>query len=230
MSLQGRLLGAPIAHRGLWRAAARPENSLAAFEAACAGGYGIELDVRLTADGEAVVFHDDALDRLTAESGLMEERTLAELNAIVLLGGDGQHIPSLQEALGVIGARALVLVELKTPAGQEGPLEALVAELLLAHPGPAGVLSFNAGALGWMADHAPGLARGLNADAAAAFETMDVARPYFLSVGLELAAHPRLQDWRNNGRAAIAWTVRKPADWDRFAALADNLVFEGFAP
>ena len=51
MSLQGRLAGAPIAHRGLWRAPARPENSLAAFEAACAGGYGVELDVRLSADG-----------------------------------------------------------------------------------------------------------------------------------------------------------------------------------
>jgi glycerophosphoryl diester phosphodiesterase len=229
VSLQGRLLGAPIAHRGLWRAPARPENSLAAFEAASAAGYGIELDVRLTADGEAVVFHDETLDRMTFQSGLVEEYPVDELTRLTLLGSD-QSIPTLEQALTVIGTRALVLIELKTPPGQEGPLEARVAELLAAHPGPAGVLSFNAGALAWMADHAPGLARGLNADTATAFETMDRARPYFLSVSVDLAAHPRLQDWRNNGRAAICWTVRKAADWDRYAALADNLVFEGFIP
>jgi glycerophosphoryl diester phosphodiesterase len=229
MSLQGRLAGAPIAHRGLWRAPARPENSLAAFEAACAGGYGIELDVRLTADGEAVVFHDETLDRMTIQSGLVEEYPVDELTALTLLGSD-QSIPTLEQALAQIGTRALVLVELKTPPGQEGPLEARVADLLAAHPGPAGVLSFNSDALAWMADHAPGVARGLNIGEAAAIEIIDKARPEFLSVSLELADHPHVRSWRAAGRPAIAWTVRKPADWSRLAALTDALVFEGFIP
>ncbi len=86
MNPPARLLDAPIAHRGLWRTGAGPENSLAAFEAACRAGYGVELDVRLTADGEAVVFHDDALERMTASSGLVEERTADELAALRLLG------------------------------------------------------------------------------------------------------------------------------------------------
>ncbi|MEM8921520.1 MAG: glycerophosphodiester phosphodiesterase family protein, partial [Pseudomonadota bacterium] len=56
------------AHRGLWDAT-RPENSLAAFHAAVVAGVGIELDVRLSADGVAMVFHDQMLDRMTNASG-----------------------------------------------------------------------------------------------------------------------------------------------------------------
>jgi glycerophosphoryl diester phosphodiesterase len=229
VSLQGRLLRAPIAHRGLWRVGGPPENSLAAFEAACAGGYGIELDVRLTADGEAVVFHDEALDRMTAESGLAEERTADDLTALRLLGSS-QTIPTLEQALAVIGERALVLVELKTPPGQEGPLEARVAALLVAHPGPAGVLSFNPEALACIALHGPSLARGLNARTEADLEAMERIRPHFLSISLEMANHPRVQDWHSAGRAVVGWTARKPADAVRLLGLVDNLIFEGFAP
>ena len=60
-----RLFAPPIAHRGLWRPDGYPENSLGAFQAACQAGYGIELDVQISADGEAVVFHDGALKRMT---------------------------------------------------------------------------------------------------------------------------------------------------------------------
>lgn len=59
------LFAPPVAHRGLWSPHGAPENSLAGFQAACAAGYGIELDVQLSADGEAMVFHDDTLARLT---------------------------------------------------------------------------------------------------------------------------------------------------------------------
>jgi glycerophosphoryl diester phosphodiesterase len=229
MSLQGRLLSAPIAHRGLWRVGGRPENSLAAFEAACAGGYGIELDVRLTADGEAVVFHDETLERMTAESGLVEEQTAEALAALTLLGSD-QHIPTLEQTLALVGQRALILVELKTPPGQEGLLEAGAAALLAVHPGPVGVLSFNADALAWMAAHAPDLARGLNARTPSDLGAIDRVHPHFLSVSLDLANHPRVQDWRAAGRAVIAWTAHRPADAARLHSLADNLIFEGFQP
>lgn len=223
------LLRAPIAHRGLWRTGGAPENSLAAFEAACRAGYGIELDVRLTADGEAIVFHDEALDRLTASSGLVEERTADELSALMLLGSD-QAIPTLQAALDLIGARALVLVELKTPPGQESLLEAEVAALLVGHEGPAGVLSFNPEALAWMAAHAPALPRGLNARTEDALQALDRAQPHILSVSLDLADHPTVQAWRADGGKAVAWTARTRADRDRLQGLADNLIFEGFEP
>ena len=203
MTIPAGLTGRPIAHRGLWRGGVRPENSLAAFEAACAGGYGVELDVRLTADGEAVVYHDDSLERLTAASGLVEERTLDELKAITLLGGVHQTIPSLAQALELIAGRSLVLVELKTPPGQEGLLEACVATLLEAYDGPHAVLSFNVAALGWLAGRHPDISRGLNLDAAPSTDQLTSSEPAFLSINQNLSQFSEVIAWRA-GAFAIA--------------------------
>jgi glycerophosphoryl diester phosphodiesterase len=218
----------PIAHRGLWRTGRAPENSLAAFEAACRKGYAIELDVQLSADGEAMVFHDDILDRLTATAGLVEEQTADDLCALRILGSD-QAIPTLAEALAVIGDRAPVLVELKTPCGQEGSLEARVAELLAGHAGPAVVLSFNPDALAWLAGHAPDIARGLNASRPEQLQAAERACADFLSVSLDLTGHEGLQAWRRMGEA-VAWTCRTPADYARVRTLVEAVMFEGFDP
>jgi len=60
----------PVAHRGLHDAKAGViENTAAAFQAAVDGGYAMECDVQISADGEAMVFHDDTLDRLMQDSG-----------------------------------------------------------------------------------------------------------------------------------------------------------------
>jgi glycerophosphoryl diester phosphodiesterase len=224
------LTGRPIAHRGLWRAGLTPENSLAAFQAACAAGYGVELDVRLTADGEVVVFHDEGLERLTTESGLVEERTLQELTGVTLLGGERQTIPSLAQALQVIAGRGLLLVELKTPAGQEGLLEAAVANLLKGYAGPVAVLSFNARALAWLARRHPTIPRGLNVDAMEQLNQLDEARPDFLSLNHRLAIAPEVQTWRASGRKAVAWTVRDAEQRRMLDGLVDNVIFEGFLP
>lgn len=230
MNLPAGLTGRPIAHRGLWRAGLRPENSLAAFEAACGGGYGIELDVRLTADGEAVVFHDDGLERLTAQSGLVEERTLAELLALTLFGGEHQTIPSLAQALQLIAGRSLVLVELKTPVGQEGLLEAPVAAMLEAYDGPCAVLSFNAAALGWLARHRPSVSRGLNVNSALTAPDIESSQAHFISINKSLSDNSNIRSWRAARKPAIAWTVRSPEEMDRLESLVDNVIFEGFAP
>jgi glycerophosphoryl diester phosphodiesterase len=218
----------PIAHRGLWRTGGAPENSLAAFEAACRKGYGIELDVQLSADGEAMVFHDEILDRLTASAGLLEEQTADDLCALRLLGSN-QAIPTLAQALAVIGERAPVLVELKTPCGQEGLLEERVAELLSAHTGPSAVLSFNPDALAWLARNEPKLARGLNANKPEQLALAERAGADFLSVCLDLTVTEGLQGWRRMGEA-IAWTCRTQADYARIRALVENVMFEGFDP
>jgi glycerophosphoryl diester phosphodiesterase len=221
-------MGAPIAHRGLWRSGGAPENSLAAFEAACRSGFGVELDVRLSADGEAMVFHDETLERLTASAGLVEEQTTDELQALRLLGSC-ETIPTLEEVLALIDGRTPLLVELKTPAGQEGLLERRVAELLAAYAGPVAVLSFNVEALAWLATHAPGLRRGLNAASPAQLGGAERARADFLSVQLDLAGHDVVQGWRRMGEA-LAWTCRSPADLLRVRPLVENLMFEGFSP
>jgi glycerophosphoryl diester phosphodiesterase len=228
VSLPIAFLGAPFAHRGFWRSGGAPENSLAAFEAACRAGYGIELDVRLSADGEAIVFHDETLERLTASAGLVEEQTADELQALRLLGSC-EVIPTLAEVLTLVDGRTPLLAELKTPAGQEGLLERRVADLLAPYAGPAAVLSFNADALAWLAAHAPGIRRGLNAARPDQLASAERAQADFLSVQLDLAGHDVVQGWRRMGEA-LAWTCRSPADLVRTAPLVENVMFEGFSP
>ena len=88
-ALPPAFLDTPFAHRGFHdRSAGRVENSRSAFEAAIEAGFGIELDVQLSRDGVPVVFHDLTLDRLTAFSGPVRERSAQELSGIPLAGGE----------------------------------------------------------------------------------------------------------------------------------------------
>jgi len=236
-----RLFDPPVAHRGLWRPDGPPENSLAAFAGACAAGYGIELDVQLSADGEAMVFHDDDLERMTGSKGRLADRTAEQLAALRLKGTD-ERIPTLVETLQLVGRRALVQVELKTPWGRVGPLEQRVHEIIIDHPGPVCVIGFNAYSHAWFADRFPGVLRGLdsysyakapNLSAAqrrafAELEHVAIARPHFLALGLDMLPSPRAQALRDTGMPIIAWTVRDPAEWDAVKDGCDNLIFEGF--
>ena len=99
------------AHRGL-HGNGVPENSLTAFELACRGGYGIELDIQLSSDGEVVVFHDGTLQRMTGAEGKVCDFTAAELSALRLAGTD-EKIPTLKEVLSLVDGRVPLLVELK---------------------------------------------------------------------------------------------------------------------
>jgi glycerophosphoryl diester phosphodiesterase len=238
-----RLFDPPVAHRGLWTPDGAPENSLAAFQAACAGGYGIELDVQLTADGEAVVFHDERLERMTGQEGRLRDHTVAELAAMALKDTD-ETIPTLADTLTMIGHRAMVFIELKTPFGDVGPLEKRVTEVLVDHNGPTAVIGFNPYSHAWFADHHPQILRGLdsyswNDDSArklapemrkslAALEQVEIARPDFLALGLDMLPSPRADLYRGRGMPVIAWTVRSPDQWEGVKDHCDNLIFEGF--
>jgi glycerophosphoryl diester phosphodiesterase len=111
-------LARPVAHRAL-HAPGRAENSLAAVAAAVTAGYGIEIDVQLTSDGRAVVFHDETLDRLTAQTGLVRDRHSRELAAIPLPGGG--TIPLLREVLAAVAGRVPLMIEIKDQDGRMGP-------------------------------------------------------------------------------------------------------------
>jgi glycerophosphoryl diester phosphodiesterase len=240
------LLSAPVAHRGLWnKDKERPENSLAAFEATCVAGYGMELDVQLSADGEAVVFHDDRLnDRdLTTASGRIAEHRAADL-AEVRLGGTRETIPTLAEALECVGGRSLVVIELKVLNGEGDKLERRVAEVLEAYAGPAAVISFNPQAVAWFADHAPTVLRGLDSaayhdalnwtlpaterQALAELQHVALARPHFLGLGMDMLPSASADALRAKGMPVVAWTVRSPTQWARVKSHCDNLMFEGF--
>jgi glycerophosphoryl diester phosphodiesterase len=239
-----RLFDPPIAHRGLWSPDGAPENSLAAFQAACSGGYGIELDVQLTADGEAVVFHDTRLARLTDAEGRLSDHTAADLGQLTLSGTD-ETIPTLADTLTLVGHRAMVLIELKTPAGEVGALEKRVHEVLIDHNGPTAVIGFNPYSHAWFAHHHPKVLRGLDsyayADEAArnlapeqrrAYAALDhvaIAKPHFLGLGVDMLPSKRADELRAGGMPVVAWTIRSPAQWETLSAHCDNMIFEGFA-
>jgi len=232
-----------FAHRGLWAPGGAPENSLEAFQAACAADYGIELDVQLSADGEAMVFHDTTLDRMTGVVGKLSDHRKDELTALRLNGAD-ETIPTLAEALAVVGHQAMVLIELKTPYGEVGDLEKRVAEVLIDHNGPTAVIGFNPYSHAWFAQHHPKILRGLNSysyrqdgtiareqrKAYAALEHVGLAKPQFLALGLDIVASPAAKKLRKKGMPIVAWTARSAEDHALAKTCADNVIFEGAAP
>jgi glycerophosphoryl diester phosphodiesterase len=232
--LPDALFSPPIAHRGLWTSGEVAENSLTAFERACQAGYGLEFDVRLSSDGEAMVFHDDSLERMTGETGSVETATAAELIRLSLQSGD-DRIPSLAETLRLVDGRAMLLVEIKAGPYGATQLAARTAELLGHYHGPAAAISFDAEALAWLKARRPRIARGLDAtgaeqpDGAAKMElACETADPHFLVLELASAAAPAARRLRAEGRPVIAWTVRSPEDAARVADHSDNFIFEGF--
>jgi glycerophosphoryl diester phosphodiesterase len=237
------LIDRPIAHRGLHYAAGGiPENTCAAFAAAIARGFAIECDVQLTADGEAVVFHDDNARRLTGADRAVSSMTLAELSALPIAGTD-EHPPSLKEALNFIGGRVPVLIELKAPA-RVGPLERAVASALESYNGAAAVMSFSPRSVRWFAEKRPAILRGLvsgpyrDGDGLSAWRRFArrnllvtaVGRPHFVAHGVDCLDLAACRLWRRYGGPLLTWTVRSAEEYARVRPKADGIIFEGFDP
>ena len=237
------LFSPPIAHRGLWSPLGPPENSLAAFEAAYAGGYGIELDVRLSQDGQVMVFHDDHLARMTGAAAWLREKSAAELAAL-RLKGTAQAVPTLSQVLDLVAGRALILVEIKSRPGEEGPLDEAVAAVIDGYGGPLAIIGFNPLSHAWWAQHHPQVLRGLNShrfddvaelmapEALRALRNLDqveIAKPHFLALGLDMLPSAPANRMRLQGYPIIAWTVRDLERGQAMEGLCDNVIFEGFA-
>ncbi len=151
--------GVNYAHRGLHsRDKAVPENSLEAFRLAARAGYGLELDVQLSKDGQVVVFHDNTLDRVCGVPGKVCERTLLELKELRLCGTE-QRIPLLEEALNVYRGTGPLIVELKSGSRNRELCEKTCA-LLARYRGDVCIESFNPFIVTWFRFHAPDLVRG----------------------------------------------------------------------
>ncbi|MFV2002111.1 MAG: glycerophosphodiester phosphodiesterase family protein [Paracoccaceae bacterium] len=240
----------PLAHRGLHDiAAGRAENSIAAIRAAIEAGYGIEIDVQLSADRHAMVIHDYDLGRLTAKKGAVRQRSAAKLGAITLRGG-GETIPTLDEILDVVAGRAPILVEIKDQDGalgaNTGDLERAVAGTMKDYNGPVAVMSFNPHSVGWMAKLAPRLPRGLTTGSlnAEIWQLLPAATserlrriPDYDKVGASFISHqiidldrPRVAELKAAGATILCWTARDSATERRARRIADNITFEGYRP
>ncbi len=228
----------PFAHRGLHRPEGAVENSLSAFEAAIQGGFGIELDVRRSADDVAVVFHDRNLNRLTAADGPVDQERFEDL-AKIPLKGQAETIPSLFQALALVGGRAPVLVELK-PEGKIGPLEKSVLMALGDYRGPVAVMSFDPASVAWFAANVSGVTRGLVASCRyngqydrpltrspiGHFAMRAEAEAQFIAFDIRCLPKYFTRKMRKKGRPVLTWTVRSNEDRARAEKYADNIIFE----
>ncbi|WP_264047604.1 glycerophosphodiester phosphodiesterase family protein [Methylobacterium flocculans] len=242
------LTARPIAHRGLHdRAGGVPENTLAAADAAIAGRYAIECDVQLSADGEAMVFHDETLGRLTTAADAVGACSAEALSALTV-AGSAERIPVLPEFLARIGGRTPLVIEVKSRYTGDLRLVRRVVECVAAYDGPVAVKSFDPGLVAALRTLAPTLPRGIVAEtrqddpAYAALSPslrrslpdllhFDETRPDFLSWRVDdLPCAATLLCRLLGQRPVMTWTVRN-ADQRRHAeAHADQMVFEGFCP
>ncbi|MFD1949544.1 glycerophosphodiester phosphodiesterase family protein [Sphingomonas arantia] len=224
----------PFAHRGL-HGDGRLENSRAAFVAAIAAGYGIECDVQASRDGEAFVFHDADLDRLTDQTGPLAARDAAALDGIRLSGTD-ETIPTLFQLLARTLGRVPLLIEVKTPATDILPICRAVARELDGYRGPAAVMSFHPGVARWFWRNVPAIPRGLivseedrHGPTHDARRTLALAhaKPDFLAYDIRSLPSPFAARCRARGMPVLTWTVRDAAAERIAAAHADEVIFEG---
>lgn len=216
-----------FAHRGL-HGPGVPENSIAAFAAAIDLGAGIECDVRLSGDGEAVVFHDPDLGRLCGPHHQTEQTPMSLLETQRLLGTE-QTIPRLRDLLELVGTRVPLLIELKTRSGNAERLSAAVMTDLAGFQGLAGVMSFDPRVCAWLARHHPEALRGLVLSGRdrwfVRWFKMLIARPDFLALKISEVGRSWVKASRR-GRPIYWWTVRSAEDRNLAAAQGDALIWE----
>jgi glycerophosphoryl diester phosphodiesterase len=242
------LTARPVAHRGLHdRARGIIENMPGAARAAVDGNFGIECDIQLTADGEAMVHHDDELGRLTEGSGALLGKTAAELKA-VRFKDTPERMMSLGDLCALVNGRVPLVIELKSHFDGDRKLVERMAEVLAAYSGPAVGMSFDPDQVMALRELMPERPRGIIAQRS--YEEADWpeatpaqrrgmlylrhafrTRPHFVAYWIDEL--PSAAPWiaRNIfGLPLLTWTVRTPEQRERAARYTDQMIFEGFRP
>src|ERR1700759_2220059 len=143
MSAPDWLTARPVAHRGLHDISrGLVEKMPAAAEAAISGNFAIECDIQLTADGEAMVHHDDELGRLTEGSGTLLTKTAAELQSVRFNNTD-ERMMTLADLCSLVGGRVPLVIEVKSHFDGDRKLVTRMAEVLSSYEGPAVGMSFD---------------------------------------------------------------------------------------
>jgi glycerophosphoryl diester phosphodiesterase len=238
----------PVAHRALHdRSQGRIENAPAAIRAAIAAGYAIEVDLQLSSDGVAMVFHDESLDRLTAETGPVKARSAAELGRI-RLRDSLDTVPTLAEVLRLVAGKVPLLIEIKdqslTMGPTDGRLEAATAAALARYRGEVALMSFNPASVAHLARLAPHLPRGITTSAYDPGEwaplpaeicdrlrripDYDATEASFISHEAADLCRARVAELKAQGARVLCWTIRSPADEALARRVADNVTFEGY--
>jgi glycerophosphoryl diester phosphodiesterase len=242
------LIARPVAHRGLHDAQKGIiENTPSAFAAAIEQAYGIECDLQITADGEAMVYHDDALGRLTEGSGTLTAMTAAELGRI-RFRETADRMLTLGELCDLVAGRATLVIELKSRFDDDLRLVRRTADVLSRYAGPAAVMSFDPAPIAVLREISPGLPRGMVAErhyrhhewdrlpravkrSLSCFGHALRTRPQFVAYAVsDLPWAVPTAARRIFGLPLLTWTVRTAADREKATHYADQMIFEGFRP
>lgn len=239
-----RLPGTLYAHRGL-HGPGVPENSLPAFRAAAAAGYGAELDVRLTADGRLAVFHDGDLARMCGVEGTVEACSSDVLRELRLTG-TSETIPFLEEVVPLFaGGSGGLIVELKSAGGNHAALAKAALRCLDGFSVPYCVESFDPRCLRWLRRHRPQALRGQlvqnflarpeglswwNRLALTGLLYNVTARPDFVAVRFEDSALPAVRLCRALGVREAVWTIRTAEELETARREGTLVIFEGIRP
>ena len=242
------LTARPIAHRGLHDAASGViENTAGAVRAAIAAGYGIEIDLRISADGEAMVHHDEELGRLTEGEGRLDRLSAAELKRVAFRGSS-ERMLTFGELCDLVGGRVTMVPELKSRFDGDERLPARAAAVLAGYRGAAAPMSFDPAQLELLRQKAPSLPRGIIAAKYRPDPYWDrmplwqryamgtllpalTARPHFVAYGVDDL--PAIGPWLARhlaGLPLLTWAVRTNDQWQRAKRWADQIIFEGFRP
>jgi len=242
------LVARPVAHRGLHDATSGTvENTPSAFAAAITANYGIECDLQISVDGEAMVFHDRTLDRLTDGSGRLDAMTAAELQRVPFRA-TADRMLTLGQLCDLVAGKVALVIELKSRFDGDQRLAARAAQVLSGYPGPAALMSFDPVPIAMLRTLAPHLPRGIVAErhythpewqplpahtkrALAYFQHALSSRPHFIAYAVNDL--PGAVPWlaRKLFRLPLlTWTVRTEVDRARAARYADQMIFEGFRP
>jgi glycerophosphoryl diester phosphodiesterase len=242
------LTARPIAHRGLHdRSRGIIENMPAAAQAAVAGNFSIECDIQLTADGEAMVHHDDALGRLTEATGALLGMTSGQLKA-VKFKDTSERMMSLGDLCALVNGRVPLVIEVKSHFDGDRKLVRRMSEVLASYSGPVAGMSFDPDQVLALREKMPTLPLGIIAERTYdepdwpqatlaqrqsmlhlrhAFHT----QPHFVAYWVDDLPAPAPWIARNIFRLPLlTWTVRTPEQRARAARYADQMIFEGFLP
>jgi glycerophosphoryl diester phosphodiesterase len=240
------LVKRPVAHRGLHMATNGViENTATAFEAAIDGNYAIECDLQLTGDGEAVVFHDRTLDRVTASTGRVDGFTVEQLK-VVSFKASGDRIQTLAELLAQVRGRVPLVIEIKSRWNGEERLTLRALKVLEAYEGPYCLMSFDPHVMEVVRRESPSTVRGIVADRTndeeyrelpvsvrlemRSFSHLARTQPDFISFyWLELPWAP-VNRFRQAGNPVLSWTIRSPESAAAARRYCDQITFERFLP
>ena len=229
------------AHRGL-HDSENPENSLAAFKAAVENGYGIELDLQLSSEGEVMVFHDYSLERMTGRKNKLSELTSAELRELKL-GGSEEKIPYLREVLETVDGRVPILIEMKGESFSAAVCEK-ANEILKNYSGGYVIESFNPILVKWYKDNRPDIRRGLlitDIVKTNGFSVLNlllsgmtlncISKPDFIAYDIEKRiALPIFLCTRLYGNQRFTWTIRTDKQFEEAKEERACPIFEDIIP